>query len=650
MIKFSCAGAAVLAVTVVTAELEPLHRRASSFLSLGPNKTNPLTYNQLFYERRSRRQRFNNSPYESREEAIEGYGEPSIVTRAATENVDYGFTQLYETLLADANGIVRLRTVPEELLDEEQDEDETNSSSSVASLAQLHASSPFGSARQAGRAETPERQTSGAVSVLRAISRPFVAIGSAALKATRELRKYFTSPKLTCSLEVEDTKIGGKGSPAVAKAVARLGRVRKTKFLQKVDEELGIYLPRGEELVYDCLGTSKSIVLKRGFPLGSGTFGFVVPFLSSHGAVYAGKLFQVRSGARETMQNAKKQLSILNYLPPDMDATTASHRLRLALPLCVIAKQSSPTVMELPTRGRLLNAMVLFPLLRADLSYLTSVLLNTKDEDRNVLLSITQQVVRAISDLHRLSLVHLDVKLQNFLVTDKGSVLAGDLDGVKQIGSPVLPVMFTAAFAAPEVAKIVLEGDQEAKAEATMDSWSLGISIYGIWCSEYPFTADFRRLAAAEQMEILRTVPGQTLVYDIECTDRMPQEVFNLVTQFLKPNPQDRLTPMEALASHPAMRLTVPGAEDVRAAEAEELQLKEPKAEAEPLSTASTAATAEVGRPPSLSSSYVFVRPEMVAGSPSFQQQKTNISPSSANGYRFVGSQLREVKPLQQQR
>ncbi|CDJ33921.1 Rhoptry kinase family protein ROP17, putative [Eimeria mitis] len=305
--------------------------------------------------------------------------------------------------------------------------------------------------------------------------------------------------------------------------------------------------------------------------------------------------------------------------------------------------------MELPTRGTLLNAIVLYPLLRADLSYLTGILLHTRAEDRDVLLSLTQQVVRAVSDLHRLALVHLDIKLQNFLVTEKGSVLTGDLDGAKLFGSPVMPVMFTAAFAAPELAKIVLNNDYTAAAEPTMDSWSLGIAIYGIWCGGYPFTQEFRKLAAAEQMEILYRRPTQTLVYDLECTENMPREVFDLMSKFLKPNPSERLTPIQALTSHPALRLQVPGGEDVRASE-EELPFKLPEEEPATLSTASTASTDEAGRPASLSSSYVYVKPEMVAGKRSFAEQDASFTTPNSDGYRFVGSYTRDPKPLDHNR
>lgn len=636
--KVCCAGAAVLAVTAVTADLAAPKRITSSFLSLQPNQNSRLTYNQLIGENGNKQTPVYGRAHIFRRDNIEGNVESSGDTQTKTENESYGFSDLYETLRADVNGVSPAWAI----LDHLPDELPEAASSSLAAFNQLHALSPPGSNQK--KSDGVERQTSGATSVLRALTRPFVAVGSAALRATRELRRYLSSPKLSCLLDVEDKKIGGSGSPIVAKAVGRLGSGRVTGFLRKVDEELELYLPRNQEVGYDCVDVRQRIVLRRGFPLGSGTFGFVVPFTSIRGAKYAGKLFQVRYGEQRTMNTVRKQLSILNYLPPGMDAATASHTLRLGLPLCVITKRSSPTIMELPTRGKLLNAIVLYPLLRGDLSYLTASLKYTRPEDRDVLLNLTQQVVRAVSDVHKLSLVHFDIKLPNFLVTARGSVLTGDLDGVKPFGSPVLPVMFTAAFAAPEVAGIVLKQDKTAVAEPTMDSWPLGISIYGIWCGGYPFSNDFRLLGADEQMEILHTVPSQTLVYDVECIESMPKEVSNLITQLLRPDPKDRLTPRQALASHPAMMLQVPGGEDVRSTEQEEMPSKTSEEEAAPLSTASTASTEEAGRPPSLSSSYVFVRPDMVPRGQSFQQKDAKTS--SSNGYRFVGSYVREPEPV----
>ena len=643
--RFLCAGAAVLAVSAVTANLQPQARTTSSFLLLGSHQSQRLTSNQFVGDKGRRRTVLNARVDEAGEDATEGSKGPSIDTQVEFEISPYGFSDFYETLRADAYGIAPAGEVPYDSLAEEQNEfHEETSSSDLASLAQLHDFSPPGSGqRKSGGAE----QTSSAMSVLRALSRPFVAIGSAALKATRELRKYLSNPKLSCSLEVQDTKIGGNGSPIVAKAISRLGRVRKTSFLDKVNQELELFFPINEEIEYDCVDFSQKIVLKRGYPLGAGAFGFVVPFTSSHGAQYAGKLFQIGRTEKHTMNNVRKQLNILSYLPSDMDAATASHRLRLAFPLCIVVKRWTSTVMELPTRGKLLNAIVLYPLLRGDLSYLTASLLPTRDEDRNVLLSLTQQVVRAVNDLHKLRLVHLDIKLQNFLVTEKGSVLTGDLDGVKPFGSPVVPIMFTAALAAPEVARIVLQKDRTAGAEPTMDSWSLGISIYGIWCAGYPFSQEFRKLPPAEQMERLHKEPFQTIVFDEECAGIMPPEVFNLITQFLKPDPKDRLTPKQALASHPAMALQVPGAEGMQTEVEETLPLKEPEEELEPLSEASTASTEEAGRPASLSSSYVFVKRQKAPAARSFQQQSASIfTPTNSGGYRFVGSHLREPKPL----
>ncbi|CDJ31899.1 LOW QUALITY PROTEIN: uncharacterized protein EMH_0070730 [Eimeria mitis] len=357
MIKLCCAGVALLAVTAGTASLEAHERKPNSFLSLGTHQSETLTYNKAAGDTRSKRTILNSRPHEFGDD-LEASDLSSTDAQAETENSPRGFTELYATLHADAYGIRPAGEVPDSLQAEEEDEfGEEASSSRVASLAQLQAKSPRGSGQKG-----PERQTSGAMSVLRALSRPIMAVGSAAMKATRELRKFLSSPKMS----LEDTKIGGKGSPVVAKALSRLGRVRSTAFLRKVDEELDLFLPRDEEIGYDCVDARQKIVLRRGFPLGAGTFGFVVPFTSNHGAKYAGKLFQVRHGEKATMNNVRKQLSILTYLPPGVDAARASHTLRLGLPLCVVTKRSSPSVMELPTRGTLLNAIVLYPLLRAE--------------------------------------------------------------------------------------------------------------------------------------------------------------------------------------------------------------------------------------------------------------------------------------------
>ncbi|CDJ37045.1 Rhoptry kinase family protein ROP17, putative [Eimeria tenella] len=509
-----------------------------------------------------------------------------------------------------------------------------------ASFALLSASPP-GSAKKGGSRSNLRKSgesgkgTSSPISIFKAIGRPFASLGAAALRATGEIRKLLFKPKMSCKLELKDNLIGGHGSPIVAKAISRLPLPKTDRRLLAVEEGLDVHFPRDQDITFDCVGYDQSIVLRRGALLGAGNFGYVFSLTSRHGAQYAGKIYAIQQSEKHTMDIAKDQLKILNYLPPNMDAATALHTLHLSLPLCVISKRYAPAVLDFPNKKQILNAIVLYPRLRMDLVYLSASLFNYRPEDREVLMILTQQVVTAVNDLHSLHLVHFDIKPQNFLLTENGSVMAADLDGAKRVGSPVMPVLYTIAFAAPELAEIIANINEDAQAEYTMDSWPLGMTIYSLWCLNLPLSKEFRSLPPSDRLISLYKSPQDALLFDQECTAKMPPMVLDLITKFMKINPKERLTPAQAVASHPVMQ---------RKSEGEAIKPLINSRFPAKASAPSTVSTDTGG--PSLTSSYVFVTPKMVEAGQSFEQQVAKTAKTENTGFELVGSYLRNLRPL----
>lgn len=407
----------------------------------------------------------------------------------------------------------------------------------------------------------------------RAIAKPFKVIGKATMKAARAGKRLFLKligflrRKVTaCQYCSQVARARGKnesGSPVVARAVARVLQLKQQgkDTLEKTETMLDSQLPRGEDIAFESMCKGEKLVFRRGPIMGSGYFGIVASFTSSDGEQYAGKLFVVQHSLEHTMELVTRHVGILSHLPPKMNAQVASRRLQLVLPLCVVRKSDAGSQLLFPGSKPMLNSIILSPLLSMDLTRLAGNLYAERPVDNAVLLSVTQQAVTAVKDLHSLKLVHLDIKPANFLVSKGGRILLADLDGVKPIGAPALPLMFTASYVSPELASILL-APKAAETATTMDAWQLGITLYALWCINLPFHKSFPKADSMGCLEALAKLTDEMLSFDSVCTGLMPGPVLDLITAFLKVDPNLRLTPTEAAASHPAMFLPVPEREE----------------------------------------------------------------------------------------
>ena len=106
--------------------------------------------------------------------------------------------------------------------------------------------------------------------------------------------------------------------------------------------------------------------------------------------------------------------------------------------------------------------------------------INTDEDIKNII----SQMINAVQFLHEKNISHGDIKLENFLITDKKRIILIDF-GLSTIGTnPIFIKKGTAMYAAPEMVIIDQKGRYNGK---KIDMWALGTVIYILKYKTYPF-------------------------------------------------------------------------------------------------------------------------------------------------------------------
>ncbi|KAL8452294.1 hypothetical protein Emag_002413 [Eimeria magna] len=349
----------------------------------------------------------------------------------------------------------------------------------------------------------------------------------------------------------------GEGYREVARAVASApARPVQGQLLRKVkvaleEKLLSRYMPTSKWLVFASLRDDRTILLQRHEILGAGPFGLVIAFLGDNGVKLAGKMVTVQESALQTQMRMQAQLDVLNNIPEGQDVYLFAQREQLAMPYDVLRLRNTPVVMSLPGGEDLVNAVIIREIFESDLRWLLRVLSPTRPEDRTALISVTRQAVSSISNLHKLGLLHLDIKPENFLVGGDGRLFASDF-GLKEAGFLKASLKYSAQYAAPELADAIT-GEKALGFTEAADSWSLGVVLYEVWCRKLPYKVPVLK---SPTLEMVARLTNESLKLDAECTKNMPPEILELIKQFLQIDPAARLTPRKAVESHPALAST----------------------------------------------------------------------------------------------
>mmetsp|Transcript_46497 Transcript_46497/g.101164 ORF Transcript_46497/g.101164 Transcript_46497/m.101164 type:complete len:413 (+) Transcript_46497:47-1285(+) len=178
-------------------------------------------------------------------------------------------------------------------------------------------------------------------------------------------------------------------------------------------------------------------------------------------------------------------------------------------------------------------------------------LLHVKTISEDELGDVTAQMLRGISHMHNIGLVHRDVKPENFLfggpndavlkLCDFGLVLRQPKKGRKLMG-----VGGTAPYMAPE---ILITGNSgwaghRAGYDKEIDMWAMGVILYLVLYGQFPYMPSGEATAESMKQAIKQDLPPLRFEHS------QAQTALSLVKLLLVRNPSERATTEQA-AQHP---------------------------------------------------------------------------------------------------
>ncbi|KFG35164.1 rhoptry kinase family protein ROP36 (incomplete catalytic triad) [Toxoplasma gondii GAB2-2007-GAL-DOM2] len=217
-------------------------------------------------------------------------------------------------------------------------------------------------------------------------------------------------------------------------------------------------------------------------------------------------------------------------------------------------------------KGDILNAFLLYP--RAYACSLKFFLISwgrtdllIKTAPMKAMISISIQMVYAVASLNSYGLVHGHIRPSSFVMTTDGKVLLTDFHTVVEEGSKLScshkRVRAMADLnASPEELECSHHGPgQTFEASFALDAWRLGVSLYKLWCRESwrepkPGETWTERLTTRQVAFVKAQQRGRTSRSGLDlqhCRADTPSFILRLIQQFLEPNPETRLTPIDAV-------------------------------------------------------------------------------------------------------
>lgn len=184
-----------------------------------------------------------------------------------------------------------------------------------------------------------------------------------------------------------------------------------------------------------------------------------------------------------------------------------------------------------------------------DLSGLTK---STRLDSRTIL-SLSYQLIDAVTYIHSLNLLHRDIKSSNILVNRCGTLKLADFGLTRNIGPMMTNRVCTLWYRPPEL----LLGCNEYTYK--VDSWSIGCVILEMALGEIPFKGNneidqvhivFSKLGAPKEkyrwshmFEMGKYENNREFGYG----DKISKEINELCSEFLRLSPRERISPGNAL-------------------------------------------------------------------------------------------------------
>lgn len=147
--------------------------------------------------------------------------------------------------------------------------------------------------------------------------------------------------------------------------------------------------------------------------------------------------------------------------------------------------------------------------------------------------------LKILEILQENSIVHHDIKMQNFLVANLDTIdlILIDFEFAYQLeeGEKISRYCGTRPYIAPEV---LLKKNHD----ISVDIWSLGVMIYFMYHGCFPF-----KISPNDKRE---DIYQKIVQNELEIDGRVPDECGNILIEMLQINPEKRLKPKDAVENH----------------------------------------------------------------------------------------------------
>jgi eukaryotic-like serine/threonine-protein kinase len=156
------------------------------------------------------------------------------------------------------------------------------------------------------------------------------------------------------------------------------------------------------------------------------------------------------------------------------------------------------------------------------------------------ILAIALQIVEGVAHAHRMSILHLDLKPSNVLMTESGCPRVLDFNLSVDRESQHMRLGGTPPYMSPEQATCFLMGEQAAVVDERSDVYALGVMLHEMLCGKRPFEcAEGGRLTTAvlrKQLAVQRAATVDVSWAKYGVNDRLA----SIVKRCLAADPDDR--------------------------------------------------------------------------------------------------------------
>jgi len=151
-------------------------------------------------------------------------------------------------------------------------------------------------------------------------------------------------------------------------------------------------------------------------------------------------------------------------------------------------------------------------------------------------------LLKTMDKVHECKIVHRDLKPENLLLKNKCSdakIFLCDFGASKKLpdnaDEGLISMVGTPEYCAPEVVNGEVYNEK-------IDSWSIGVILYLLFCGYYPFGE-----AADSMDDLCDNILNAKYDYDDEAWDYVPRDAKVLIDNLLTLNPNERWSPSDAL-------------------------------------------------------------------------------------------------------